>query len=43
MLCRKCEDSNHDGLVSTPALISKFKEKGFKVDYNAKGFIIIPP
>jgi hypothetical protein len=42
MICNRCKDSNWDGIVPTPALLSKFEEKGLKVDYNAKGFIIIP-
>ncbi|WP_426433908.1 hypothetical protein [Bradyrhizobium genosp. P] len=42
MICHKFEGSNWDGIVPTPKLLSKFEEEGLKVDYNAKGFIIIP-
>jgi hypothetical protein len=43
MVCNRCSAANWDGIVPTPALISKFEEKGIQVDYNAKGFIVIPP
>jgi hypothetical protein len=42
MICRRCEDSNWDGIFATPDLENKFREKGIKPEYDAKGFIIIP-
>jgi hypothetical protein len=43
MVCNRCRDSNWDGIVPTPALLSKFEAKGFKVEYNADGLIVFPP
>lgn len=43
MICRRCRDSNWDGIVPRPELTKKFQEKGIAVEYNAKGWIPIPP
>jgi hypothetical protein len=43
MICNHCETSNWDGIVPEEKLIKRFREAGINEEYNAKGFIIIPP
>jgi hypothetical protein len=42
MVCRRCERDNLDGIVPTQHLEDKLREKGIKIEYNAKGYIVIP-
>jgi hypothetical protein len=43
MICNHCETSNWDGIVPEEKLIKRFREAGINEEYNAKGFIVIPP
>lgn len=45
MVCHRCENANHDGVVlgdSHPRLMKLLKDKGIKYELNASGWLDIP-
>ncbi|MDZ4693424.1 hypothetical protein [Terricaulis sp.] len=42
MICRSCDDGNHDGIVADDSFLARLDAKGVTPEINDSGWVVIP-